>query len=170
MRGARRCDNSGVLNRVFNSIWGRADVFFLPVRRRYWVDLIVLLAGAGLLYSLLEVGQLWYAPRRAAIEIDLSPWALPKYTLFSMMRGILAYFVSLAFTLIVAPEVWPVAASNEDVSSLNSSTASDGGTNPTRRPVPVTGEPSIVYSFCPTPPAVLNEDVPPLSKGRRYSG
>ena len=92
-----------MLNRVLNSIWGRADVFFLPVRRRYWVDLIVLLAGAGLLYSLLEVGQLWYAPRRAAIEIDLSPWMLPKYTLFSMMRGILAYFVSLAFTLIVAP-------------------------------------------------------------------
>jgi NitT/TauT family transport system permease protein len=92
-----------VLNRVFNSIWGRADVFFLPVRRRYWVDLIVLLAGCGLIYSGLALGQLWYAPKRALIDIDLSPWALPKYTLFSMMRGILAYFVSLAFTLVVAP-------------------------------------------------------------------
>jgi len=27
-----------------------------------------------------------------------------------------------------------------------------------------------MYSFWPTPPDVVNEDVPPLSNGRRYSG
>ncbi len=33
------------------------------------------------------------------VEIDLNPWALPKYTFFSMVRGILAYGLSLVFTL-----------------------------------------------------------------------
>ncbi len=56
------------------------------------------------------------------------------------------------------------------VSSLNSSTASEGRTKATRWPVPVAGAPSMVYSFWPTPPMVLNDDVPPLSKGRLYSG
>ena len=36
--------------------------------------------------------------------------------------------------------------------------------------MPVAGAPSIVYSLEPTPPAVLKDEVPPLSNGRRYSG
>ncbi len=38
---------------------------------------------------------------RAAVEIDLSPTALPGYTLFSLSRGLAAYLLSLLFTLVV---------------------------------------------------------------------
>ena len=37
---------------------------------------------------------------RASVEIDLSPWALPRYTLFSLARGLIAYGISLVFTLV----------------------------------------------------------------------
>ncbi|MFI5395408.1 MAG: ABC transporter permease [Candidatus Binatia bacterium] len=42
----------------------------------------------------------WTAPLTPTIEIDLSPWALPRYTLFSLERGCAAYVLSLLFTLI----------------------------------------------------------------------
>src|SRR5262249_17085764 len=44
------------------------------------------------------VGQ-WRAPQLAEEPIDLSPWALPRYTFFSLTRGLLAYLLSLGFTL-----------------------------------------------------------------------
>ena len=34
------------------------------------------------------------------LEIDTSFLALPKYTLFSLCRGLFAYLLSLAFTLV----------------------------------------------------------------------
>jgi NitT/TauT family transport system permease protein len=36
---------------------------------------------------------------RPAVKIDLSLWALPSYTLNSLVRGLLAYLLSLGFTL-----------------------------------------------------------------------
>ncbi|HVT28359.1 MAG TPA: ABC transporter permease subunit, partial [Lacipirellulaceae bacterium] len=42
----------------------------------------------------------WTAPHHAAVEIDLSAWALPRYTFFSLSRGLIAYLVSLIFTLV----------------------------------------------------------------------
>ena len=38
---------------------------------------------------------------RAAVNIDLSLYSLPYYTLFSALRGIAAFILSLAFTLVV---------------------------------------------------------------------
>jgi NitT/TauT family transport system permease protein len=32
------------------------------------------------------------------VEIDLSPWALPKYTFYTLCRGMIAYILSLLFT------------------------------------------------------------------------
>ena len=35
------------------------------------------------------------------IEIDVAdPWLLPQYTFFSLVRGLIAYAISLAFTLV----------------------------------------------------------------------
>ncbi|MDL2716287.1 MAG: ABC transporter permease subunit [Acidobacteriota bacterium] len=45
------------------------------------------------------LAQRWEAPMRQAVEIDLSPSALPLYTLLSLSRGFAAYLLSLAFTL-----------------------------------------------------------------------
>ena len=63
--------------------------------------------------------------------------------------------------LTVAPEVCPKEASKLAVSRRNSPTASLGAMKATRLLDPVLGAPSMVYSFMPTPPAVLNADVPP---------
>jgi NitT/TauT family transport system permease protein len=54
----------------------------------------------GMLYGILSLAAEWSAPHQAAVEINLSPWALPRYTLFSLSRGLIAYVISLAFTLI----------------------------------------------------------------------
>ena len=50
--------------------------------------------------SVVGLAQRWEAPIRQAVEIDLSPSALPLYTLLSLSRGFAAYLLSLAFTLV----------------------------------------------------------------------
>src|SRR5205085_7018817 len=39
------------------------------------------------------------AVHRPKVEIDLSAWSLPRYTFYSLTRGLVAYGLSLAFTL-----------------------------------------------------------------------
>ncbi|HEX9082694.1 MAG TPA: ABC transporter permease subunit, partial [Holophagaceae bacterium] len=91
-----------MINRFLDTVWGQANALFLPFKRRRWVDLLVLLAGAASLYGLVMMGRQWTGIHRPAVEISLSPWALPKYTFFSMMRGLVAYGISLGFTLVYA--------------------------------------------------------------------
>ncbi len=50
------------------------------------LGLIALLFGLSLL-----VGE-WRPPLRPSSEIDLSPWALPKYAQFSFARAWIAFF------------------------------------------------------------------------------
>ena len=69
-------------------------------RRWSFVDLFIGVALAGLLYGVIALASQWTGSHRAAIEIDLSPWALPQYTFFSLSRGLIAYGFSLAFTLV----------------------------------------------------------------------
>lgn len=64
-----------------------------------WVD-IVLLAGLFLfIYALVGVAHEWTGPYRSRIEIDLSLSALPRYGFFSMIRGFVAYGLSLLFAI-----------------------------------------------------------------------
>jgi len=49
---------------------------------------------------LLSFGRYWIGPVSTQAEIDLHPSALPKYALYSVLRIVLAYGLSLAFTLI----------------------------------------------------------------------
>ena len=65
-----------------------------------WVDPLVFLALAALLYSLVGVGKEWNGILRPKVDIDLSPLALPKYTFFSLVRGFVAYAISLVFTIV----------------------------------------------------------------------
>jgi NitT/TauT family transport system permease protein len=65
-----------------------------------WIDPVVFLALAALLYSLVGVGKEWNGAMRPKVEIDLSPSALPKYTFFSLVRGFVAYGISLVFTIV----------------------------------------------------------------------
>jgi NitT/TauT family transport system permease protein len=66
--------------------WG-ADLFFL------------LLIGA-VVGGLITLGRQVNAPFHEQLNINLSPWALPKYTMLSLGRGFAAYILSLTFTLV----------------------------------------------------------------------
>jgi hypothetical protein len=72
----------------------------------------------------------------------------------------------LSVTLTIAPAVWPSPASKLAVWTLNSCTAPAGGTNATRRPLAMFGEPSRENSLPPVDPSALIDEVPPLSNGR----
>jgi NitT/TauT family transport system permease protein len=69
-------------------------------RRLASVDVLLAIAVVALVFGVLRLDQEWTAPARATVDIDLSPWALPKYTLLSLSRGIIAYVISLGFTLV----------------------------------------------------------------------
>lgn len=73
---------------------------FYRSRKFGWVDLLVVIGLAGLLFGLLDIAREWTGESRPSINIDLSPWALPHYVFYSLSRGLLAYVISLSFTLL----------------------------------------------------------------------
>ena len=79
--------------------WGRATALLHQVDRGRWVDLFVVLALAGIVFGIVGMSREWTGTLRPTVEIDLSPWALPKYTLYSLSRGLIAFVLSLLFTL-----------------------------------------------------------------------
>ncbi len=64
------------------------------------VDIVLLIMLAALVYGLIGIASEWREELHPVFQIDLSPWALPTYTLFSLFRGFAAYGFSLLFTLI----------------------------------------------------------------------
>ncbi len=70
-----------------------------PPRRSIGADLFVLVAIIAGLFSLLAMGREWHHPFQSKVDINLSPWMLPYYTMLSFMRGAVAYLLSFLFTL-----------------------------------------------------------------------
>ena len=68
-------------------------------RRLPWVDLLLVVGIAGLIFAFIGLGREWTGVHRASVAIDLSPGALPRYTMYSLFRGLFAYVLSLGFTL-----------------------------------------------------------------------
>ncbi len=68
-------------------------------RRLVSVDLLLAALVVAFLFALLRLDQEWTAPARATVEIDLSVSSLPRYTLLSLSRGLIAYVLSLFFSL-----------------------------------------------------------------------
>jgi len=64
-------------------------------------DLVVLALILATIYALVAYGRQVETSFRAAADIDLSVYSLPYYTLFSALRGIAAFGLSLCFTLVV---------------------------------------------------------------------
>jgi NitT/TauT family transport system permease protein len=91
-----------LIDRLAPGMWGSASALVRPFRRRWWIDALLILGLGAVLFGLVAMGREWTGLHRPAIEIDLSPSALPRYTFFSMMRGVAAYVLSLAFTLVYA--------------------------------------------------------------------
>ena len=94
---------ASAVTRMAGAMWGQANaLLFPPKRRRVWVDFAILVAGCAVVFGLVRVGREWTGIQRPAIQLDLSPWSLPLYTFFSLLRGLIAYALSLAFTLVYA--------------------------------------------------------------------
>jgi NitT/TauT family transport system permease protein len=79
--------------------WGHATALLHPATPFGWTDLLVLAGLAGAVYGALDVMGEWVAPLRVLAPIDLSLRALPNYALHSLSRGLIAYVLSLLFTL-----------------------------------------------------------------------
>ncbi len=85
----------------FRRVWGQAAAAVADrTRRIHWVDLLILIGLAGLIYQATIIGGEWKADQHTKAEIDLSPVSLLQYTLFSLSRGLIAYICSLLFTLV----------------------------------------------------------------------
>jgi NitT/TauT family transport system permease protein len=90
------------MDRLSTRAWGLSSSLTRPIRRRLWIDAVLALGLCAALFGMLQFAREWRGVPRPAIEIDLSPRALPVYTFFSMVRGLVAYVISLAFTLVYA--------------------------------------------------------------------
>ena len=73
-----------------------------PPRRSFGADFLVLAAIVALIFSLIDMGHEWHHPFQSKVDINLSPWYLPYYTMLSFMRGAVAYGMSFVFTLFYA--------------------------------------------------------------------
>jgi NitT/TauT family transport system permease protein len=71
----------------------RIEVSYLP-------DVLMFAAGLAIFYGILLVGRTWFGPFTPSVEISRSPFALPVYAAYSLLRITIAYILSLAFTLV----------------------------------------------------------------------
>jgi NitT/TauT family transport system permease protein len=75
------------------SLLPRFEVSHLP-------DWLMFATAIAIFYGILLVGRTWLGPFIPVVEISRSPWALPAYAGFSLLRITVAYGLSLAFTLV----------------------------------------------------------------------
>jgi NitT/TauT family transport system permease protein len=79
--------------------WGGATAFLERFGRAGWFDLLLLVALIGGVFGLVSLAGEW-RQLHPAVRIDLSPAALPVYVFYSLSRGLIAYGLSLLFTLV----------------------------------------------------------------------
>lgn len=71
-------------------------------RHSFSADILILAIIIGAILSLIQIGHEWHQPFQNKVDINLSPWYLPLYTLYSFGRGAAAFVLSLLFTLFYA--------------------------------------------------------------------
>ena len=72
----------------------------LPLRT--WprvIDVVIFAVGLALFYALITVARSWLGPVSPSIQIDRNPSALPAYAGYSLLRILVAYLLSLGFTI-----------------------------------------------------------------------
>jgi NitT/TauT family transport system permease protein len=84
----------------FKRIWGEATTLVDRSRKIGYVDVLVVVGLAGLFFAVLNMAQGAVRRPLESPEIDTSIWVLPWYTFQSLMRGLVAYVLSLGFTLV----------------------------------------------------------------------
>src|SRR5881275_3292931 len=70
-----------------------------PLRRLGLADVVMLCLLGGVIATVVAFAREFEAPFLQAVRIDLRPAALPRYTLYSLMRGVLALLISYLFAL-----------------------------------------------------------------------
>jgi len=65
----------------------------------FFLDAIVLGAVIAVVYLMVVVGRYWFGAIVPAATISRSPWAIPMYTVFSLVRMTAAYLLSLVFAV-----------------------------------------------------------------------
>jgi len=83
-----------------SSFAGAANAVLSRAGRLPLIDLGLLAGIVAAGVGVVGLAARWAAPYRAAVEIDLSISALPRYALLSLSRGLAAYVLSLGFTLL----------------------------------------------------------------------
>ena len=68
------------------------------VRTPRWVDLILFLMLVALGYGIVRATAGWREPIPPRLDIDLSPWELPRYAGLSTLRMAFAYLLSHVFS------------------------------------------------------------------------
>jgi NitT/TauT family transport system permease protein len=71
------------------------------IRHLFLLDILIGLGLGTLIYGLILFAGEWQSTFNPSYQIDLSTSALPLYALFSAMRGLGAYVVSLVFTIAI---------------------------------------------------------------------
>ncbi|HEX4601762.1 MAG TPA: ABC transporter permease subunit [Gemmatimonadales bacterium] len=69
------------------------------VRRLGLADIVILCLVGGVIATVVTFAREFEAPFHEAVRIDLRPAALPRYTLYSLTRGVLALLISYVFAL-----------------------------------------------------------------------
>ena len=77
------------------------DKSFIQSTRAFgWIDLAVAGCLAGFIYALVTVAREWSGPLQQIPELHLEVRYLPLYALYSLSRGVMAYALSFAFTMV----------------------------------------------------------------------
>jgi len=63
------------------------------------MDAIVFALLFAVIYAIVAVARYWFSAPVAAVEISLSPAAIPRYAFYSLVRMIVAYLLSLVFAV-----------------------------------------------------------------------
>src|SRR5262245_60477485 len=64
------------------------------------VEAFVVAGALAAFGAMIAVGKDWASPFQPQVRIDPSFAALPKYTLFTLSRGVIAFVLSLLFTIV----------------------------------------------------------------------
>ncbi|HZT80292.1 MAG TPA: ABC transporter permease subunit, partial [Gemmataceae bacterium] len=79
-------------------LWGGALALLHLPRRLGGIDLLIIAGLVGLLFGLVALAREW-AAQPEQVVVHRSPLWLPLYTFYSLARGVIAYGLSLLFSL-----------------------------------------------------------------------
>jgi NitT/TauT family transport system permease protein len=86
--------------RAVTQSFGGAQAAVERPRRFRTTDLALVAAVPAAVFAVVRLAQQWTGTLRPTVEIDLALRALPGYAALSLSRGLAAYVLSLAFTLV----------------------------------------------------------------------